>query len=985
MRPFILAILLLLAVSESAFGQGVDVQIDTVPVDVLRLSDFDPLNPSATSVFFVVTVTNDDSPRDLAIRVDVRAVRAGYLGSAYLELGQVPPNGIIVRTNQEFEAYDVGDAAEDLVDFALERGVLPPDEYVFKVVVIDQTGGGEVIVGEEDDSIITTNPTTNLDLVGPGTEFWSEPEELSTPQPLFQWLSNATDFELTVFEVRPGQISPEDVATNLPVYTARDLSVETFAYPSFAEQLKHGVTYAWQVNALVGTASGTARYPSQMYWFTFNSPTEDDFEADNVFVNSLRVDPQESAIKPGESVRFTYEVFDADGALVLNAVPSWRIVPDRLGEISEDGVFTAGDESGAVAVVASFGDVEDYATVVVETVEEVNSRRDSIFVEVLSPVDGQEFLEPSPDFLWQASTSDSTFRNAYLLTVRGPIEFGAAEQAPVFWQHNVTGASSTSYPGSVPGLQPGNTYAMTVSALDERNNILSTSEGVTFSLATDPKISWEVLNAWDVARRQQTDSLMLPLVLTLASPPLQQTVRDELVGIGAVIEIEADPWVQLSLPFYQIDALAAIDGISLVSLPSPHILFSDTTQSIDPADVETFKPLPGRVPIKVAVFEFGFDQNAITSLVGGRVTYHSFRADGAVGGSNTVDALHGLASVQALFEYLPRTAEVHLINFNTEPEFKAALTYAIDDLGVDLISCSVSWANAYDHYDGTSFFTRSVVDILDDDATMIVAAGNFAQSHWEGSYEDNNLNGAHDFTPGNDFLEVQLDNTKRYTLLLSWDEWGAPTRNLDVEILNDRGERLSDAFGRPYASRNVQSADGYIEPMERIRNFQPLYPGVRTYRIRLTSPNRPSPSDLAPNFELYIYPPPEGSVPEPDAASSLASGLATARSNSIIPVGASSFEHSSQGPTNDGRVRPDFSTSGVIRLNQATFEGTSFSTPRVTAVIASVISMHPEWTRQEISNFLQNATYGGNPAEKSNQLGWGSLDIEAIISALGTE
>ena len=984
MRPIVLAILLLFSVSNAVRGQGVDVQIDTVPLDVLRLSDFDPLNPSATSVFFVVTLTNDDQQRDLALRVTVRAERAGYLGSAYLELGPVAPNGVVVVTNQEFESYDVGDAADELLDYALERGLLPPDEYFFSVAALDITDGGEIVVGEEDDSIITTNPTTNLDLVGPGTEFWSEPDEVSSPQPLFQWLSNATDFELNLYEVRPGQTSPEDVATNLPVFSTSDLTTETFAYPSFAEQLRNGVTYAWQVNALVGTATGITRFPSQMYWFTYNAPGEDERNGDNVFVSKIVVDPQETVIKPGESVKFSYEVFDANDALVLSAIPDWRIVPDRMGEITDEGLFTAGEESGAVAIVANYGDVEDYATVVIETAEEVSSRRDSVFVEIISPVDGQEFLEPSPDFVWRAATSDTTFKNSYQLTVWGPIEFGADDQAPVFWQHDVVGTTSTTYPGSVPGLRPGQSYAVAVSALDSQNNVISVSERVTFTLATDPKISWEVLSAWDVARRQQTDSLMLPLVLTIANPPLEQAVRDELLDIGGVIETEADPWVQLSIPYHQIDALASVEGINLVTMPAPHILFNGDSTALETA---TFKvdPLPGKVPVKVAVFEFGFDQSAIASLVGGRVTYHSFRADGAVGGSNTVDALHGLASVQALFEHLPRTAEVHLINFNTEPEFKAALSYAIEDLGVDLISCSVSWANAYDHYDGTSFFTRSVVDLLDDDATMVVAAGNFAQSHWEGSYRDDNLNGAHDFTQQGDYLEVQLDNTKRYTFLLSWDEWGAPTRNLDLEILSERGERLSDAFGRPYASRNVQSADGYVEPMERIRNFQPLYPGIRTYRVRLTSPNRPSPSDLAPNFELYIYPPPEGSLPAADPASSLASGLATARSSAIIPVGASSFDHSSQGPTNDGRVRPDFSTSGIVQLNQATFEGTSFSTPRVAAVIASVISMHPEWTRDEISDFLQNSTLGDETAAKSNMYGWGSLDIEAIISALGTE
>lgn len=987
---FILFTAALFLVSSPARSQDVMVQLDTVPLETLRLSDFDPLNPAATSIFFVVTVTNGDQARDLGLRVEVTALNAGYLGAANTELGVLPANATLVRTNQQFDSFEVSDAAEDLADYALRRGLLPPDEYQFKIMVIEHTDGGDVIVGEEDDSIITTNPGGNLDLVAPGNEFLIEPEPLTNPQPLFQWLSDANEFEFSLFEVRPGQLSPEDVATNLPVYTTDDLDQETFSYPAFAEQLVDGRIYAWQVTALISTAAGVVRQPSEMFWFQYSNPAAGDGDSNpgDVFVKSLTLDPQEVTIAPGESVRLTYEALDANDGLVVNARPEWRMVPDGYGTIRDDGTFTAEERTGAVAIVAAMGTVEDYATVIIESPEESSaSGADSLVVQILSPVDGQSFMEPSPNFAWQVTGADSSFRDNYMLSLFGPVSEDNPEAAELFWQHNVSGSKSTSYPGSVPALESGGEYLLEVSALDQRGTVLATSERISFTLSVDPKISWELLHAWDVARRQETDSLFVPLLLTLNEVPLQQAVRDDIQSTGAVIQTVAGNWVQVTMPYHQLDEIAGIDGINLLSMPSPHVLFDPDVDGTSTAPTRMQRqPLPGKAPVKVAIFEFGFDQSAITNLVGGRVTYHSFRADGQVGGSNTVDALHGLASVQALFEHLPRTAEVHLINFDTEPEFQQALNYAVNDLGVDVITCSVSWANAYDHYDGTSYFSRSVVDILGDDTAMIVAAGNFAQSHWEGPYHDNNLNGAHDFAPKADYLEVKLDYTKRYSFLLSWDDWGAPTRNLDLEILSENGERLSDAFGRPYASRNVQAPGGYVEPVERIRNFQPIYPGVRTYRIRVTSPNKTSPSEITPNLELYIYPPPESSVPAADSESSLASGLATARSTSIIPVGATSFAHSSQGPTNDGRVRPDFSTSGVVKLNQASFEGTSFATPRIAAVFASVKSMHPDWTIAEIEAFIQKtATQSSDFTQKDNLVGWGDVNIEDLINRLSGE
>ena len=977
-------------VTSPAKSQDVMVQLDTVPLETLRLSDFDPLNPAATSIFFVVTVTNDDQARDLGLRVEVSALSAGYLGAAETELGVLPPNTTLVRTNQQFDSFEVSDAAENLADYALQRGLLPPDEYQFRIFVIEHTDGGEVIVGEEDDSIITTNPGANLDLVGPGNEFMIEPEPLSNPQPLFQWLSNANRFEFALYEVRPGQVSPEDVATNLPVFTTDDIDLETLPYPAFAEQLVDGRIYAWQVNALVTTAAGVIKQPSDMFWFRYTNPAaeESDGNPGDVFVNSLTLDPQEVTIAPGESVRLTYEALDVNDGLVVNTRPEWRMVPEGYGSIAEDGTFTAEERTGAVAIVAAIGSVEDYATVIIESPEESQaSGSDSLIVNVITPIDGQSFIEPSPQFAWQVTGADSTFKDNYMISLYGPVSEDNPGVAEFFWQHNVSGSNSTSYPGSVPALESDGEYQVEVSALDERGVVLSTSERVSFSLTVDPKISWELLNAWDVARRQETDSLFVPLLLTLNDVPLQQAVRDDIEGAGAIIQTVAGNWVQVTLPYHQLDDIASVDGINLMTMPSPHVLFDPELEPVVAAlkPIES-NPLPGKAPVKVAIFEFGFDQSAITNLVGGRVTYHSFRADGQVGGSNTVDALHGLASVQALFEHLPRTAEVHLINFDTEPEFQEALSYAVNDLGVDVITCSVSWANAYDHYDGTSYFSRSVVDILGDETAMIVAAGNFAKSHWEGPYRDNNLNGAHDFASKGDYLEVKLDYTKRYSFLLSWDDWGAPTRNLDIEILNENGERLSDAFGRPYASRNVQAPGGYVEPVERIRNFQPFYPGVRDYRIRITSPNRTSPSEVTPNLELYIYPPPESSMPAADSESSLASGLATARSNSIIPVGATTFAHSSQGPTNDGRVRPDFSTSGVVKLNQASFEGTSFATPRIAAVYASVKSMHPDWSISEIEAFIQKtATQTSDFTQKDNLVGWGDVNIEDLITKLNGE
>ncbi|MDX1428988.1 MAG: S8 family serine peptidase, partial [Rhodothermales bacterium] len=354
-------------------------------------------------------------------------------------------------------------------------------------------------------------------------------------------------------------------------------------------------------------------------------------------------------------------------------------------------------------------------------------------------------------------------------------------------------------------------------------------------------------------------------------------------------------------------------------------------------------------------------------------------------GSGGADTRHGAAVVRALAEYLPPNATLHLVNFDTEPEFHRALDNVVHQLDVDVITCSVSWANAYDHYDGTSYFSRRVEQILSTDTPLVVAAGNFAQSHWQSDYDDSNTNGIHNFDPSAELLELKLNNARYYNFLMSWNDWGGDPRvDLDIEIYNAAGELLLDRRGRPYASRSVQGPSEYAEPLERIRGFKPIYPGTRPYYVKVfRKRGTPDPVERGTNFELYVSPPPEDALPGPVVRSSLAAGIATTDSPAVIPIGANDLSHSSQGPTNDGRIRPDFSADGVVELDGARIRGTSFATPRVAAALGLVFSRHPDWGINEAYDFLRRfAVQPDGSAGKNERFGWGQLDLDALIEAL---
>jgi len=97
---------------------------------------------------------------------------------------------------------------------------------------------------------------------------------------------------------------------------------------------------------------------------------------------------------------------------------------------------------------------------------------------------------------------------------------------------------------------------------------------------------------------------------------------------------------------------------------------------------------------------------------------------------------------------------------------------------------------------------------------------------------------------------------------------------------------------------------------------------------------------------------------------------------------------SSVGPTADGRLKPDVAAQGVSVVvantsgGYSTSNGTSFSAPMVTGIVAQLLQARPSLTPIQVRDLLRSTA--SQAAAPDSLLGWGIANAKAAFDALGT-
>jgi len=379
--------------------------------------------------------------------------------------------------------------------------------------------------------------------------------------------------------------------------------------------------------------------------------------------------------------------------------------------------------------------------------------------------------------------------------------------------------------------------------------------------------------------------------------------------------------------------------------------------------------------IKVGIIDGGFDGFAarlgseLPALVQGLCFMDLGVSSPNLADCATPGVTHGTAVAESIVDMAPG-AELYISNAYSQADMAAAITWMTGQ-GVRVINYSMSsWEGMGD---GTSPYPDSTYGLLDaavaGGALFVASAGNYGQTAWTGSPKDSDADGWIEFDGSDERNGVALSPGQDIRVALRW-----PSASSDYDL------RLYDGETIVAISEDYQSDTG--DPFEFL---QFTAPANRTYDIRIGRYAGPAASLLRLRLngaESLAYHTTAGSLGTP----------ADSRNPGMVTVGAVDYRtptvietYSSQGPTLDGRVKPDLVAADCAPTTiDPEFCGTSQSAPFVSGAAAVLLQADPTLTPTSLAALLrQRAVPLGSPVPNS-VFGAGRLSLGPTPMGLPT-
>lgn len=368
--------------------------------------------------------------------------------------------------------------------------------------------------------------------------------------------------------------------------------------------------------------------------------------------------------------------------------------------------------------------------------------------------------------------------------------------------------------------------------------------------------------------------------------------------------------------------------------------------------------------VKAAVVDLGFARLPI-ALERGELPANTIGVD-LTGTGLEEDTVHGVGVAEHLADMAPGV-ELHLIKIGDEVDLENAADY-LRTHGIRIANHSVGWVNA-SYYDGTGPI-NAIIDRsrFEDGVLWVVSAGNEARRHWRGTWGERG-DAWLEFAPGEERLWLRRHGM-RVCVFLNWDQYARPITDLDLRLLDRRHRLVAQGRDRQRPGREIAPAESVCA--ETADLDLPLSIMVRRLR---------GPVDGL-DLTLFVR---GAELESPLAASSVRDPASARGAVAVGAVPSTGWKDlqpvlepfSSQGPTTDGRLKPDLvapdATASLIF--GAASRGTSFSAPTVAGAAALLLELEPGLSAAELAGELAARALDVGPIGPDPGFGRGQLNL----------
>jgi hypothetical protein len=423
--------------------------------------------------------------------------------------------------------------------------------------------------------------------------------------------------------------------------------------------------------------------------------------------------------------------------------------------------------------------------------------------------------------------------------------------------------------------------------------------------------------------RESAQGALIPVILEpSAGISTREIDARRIEALGGHVDAVSDSFLRVLVPPSEAKRLADLSEVRIVRTPSIATgvsgfgpIVSESVSLTGAAVLQTEGGITGS-GVKAAVVDLGF-QGLSSVIAAGELPANTISVDFTGTGIESTTQ-HGVAVSEELVDMAPGV-QLYCLKIGDEVDLQNAATYLRQN-GIHIANHSVAWVLA-SYYDDTGPINSIINASHDNDGVFwSVAAGNAAQSHWRGTWSDPDHDGRLNFSPSQNTLGLGLgDGT--ITVFLNWNQYGNSVTNLDLYVRDGRGE---------IAASSTNPQNGPQDPSEAV-SFT-YSSSLAPYTVEVVWVSGPT-SGL--DVTLFSF---DNTFDQAIAASST---MDPADAHGAVAVGAipeSSYlnanpslePYSSQGPTTDGRIKPDFCapdgtstyTYGILGSY-----GTSFAAP----------------------------------------------------------